>query len=232
MKNQTTTILFIEDELSLAEIVKETLELRGFEVIHQATAMQGLISYHERKPDIILLDITLPDSNGYNIARTVRLTNTEIPIIFLTSRSLPQDVVEGFEQGGNDYMKKPFSMEELIIRIRALLSKNRNLLTDKILADELMQIGKFKFNLHLSFLQVEDNIRNLTSREAELLRLLLLNKNQVIERKELLKKIWGNDDFFSGRSLDVFITKLRNYFRSDPSIRIMNIRGVGYKLIF
>lgn len=232
MKDKLIRILYVEDELPLAEIVRETLELRGFEVLHGKTASEGLQSYNDIEPDIILLDVTLPDSTGYALAANIRLNNSAVPIIFVTSRSLPQDVVEGFEQGGNDYLKKPFSMEELIVRIKALLSKNRNLLTDRLLSANSIQVGRFTFNFRLSTLETDGVSANLTSREAALLHLLLLNKDRVIQRNELLRKIWGNDDFFAGRSLDVFITKLRNHFRSDPSIKIMNIRGVGYKLIF
>lgn len=232
MKNSSRKILFVEDELSLAEIIKETLESRGFHVFHASSAAEGMEAYSQRRPDIILLDITLPDSDGFSFARLIRQTNMDIPILFLTSRSLPQDVVKGFESGGNDYVKKPFSIEELIVRIKALLSSNRTIFTQSSANENQFHIGKYMFNYLQAYLQKDEKKIKLTSREAELLKLLLLNRNQVLERKNILLHIWQSDDFFSGRSMDVFITKLRKYLKDDPSVQIMNVRGVGYKLLF
>lgn len=232
MKNSARKILFVEDELSLAEIIKETLESRGFDVFHAASAAEGMEAYSQRRPDIILLDITLPDSDGFSFARLIRQTNMDVPILFLTSRSLPQDVVKGFESGGNDYVKKPFSIEELIVRIKALLSSNRTIFTQSSANENHFHIGKYMFNYLQAYLQKDEKKIKLTYREAELLKLLLLNRNQVLERKNILLHIWQNDDFFSGRSMDVFITKLRKYLKDDPSVQIMNVRGVGYKLLF
>lgn len=232
MNEPIRKILFIEDELSLAEIIKETLESRGFKVIHETTGHQGLKQFKTEKPDIILLDINLPDTDGYTFSRHIRAFDSKLPIIFLTSRQLPQDVVAGFESGGNDFVKKPFSMEELIVRIRALLSPNRNILLDTELNQNITQIGKYIFNYDHRSLQVNDKQIKMTAREAELLKMLLINRNQVLDRKLILKHIWGNDNFFAGRSMDVFITKLRNYFKQDPSVQIANLRGVGYKLVY
>ncbi|HEY5968844.1 MAG TPA: response regulator transcription factor [Chitinophagaceae bacterium] len=225
-------ILFIEDELSLAEIIKETLESRGFQVTHHSTGLKGLESYQHENPDIILLDINLPDTDGYIFARHIRTLDPSVPIVFLTSRQLPQDVVTGFESGGNDYLKKPFSMEELIIRIRVLLTRHRNLLLDTRAEHNISEIGNFIFDYDRGFLQLNEKKIKLTARESDLLKILLLNRNQVLERKTILDHLWGNDDFFSGRSLDVFITKLRKYFKADPSVQIANIRGIGYKLVY
>ena len=232
MTSNNPKILFVEDEVSLAEIIKDTLESRRFEVVHVTTATQAVEAYHGIRPDIILLDVSLPDSDGYAFARFVRQTNVAIPILFLTSRSLPQDVIKGFESGGNDYVKKPFNIEELIVRIKALLSHNRTLFTQQDSEENKFEIGSYSFYYRQAHLQKEGRRYPLTSREAELLKLLLLNKNQVLERSTILKQIWGADDFFSGRSMDVFITKLRKHLKEDPSIQIMNVRGVGYKLLF
>lgn len=232
MSKTARKILFIEDELSLAEIIKETLESRGFQITHSSTGLKGLESYQQEKPDIILLDINLPDTDGYTFSRHIRTLDPSVPIIFLTSRQLPQDVVNGFESGGNDYLKKPFSMEELIIRIRVLLTKNRNLLLDTKANQNISEIGKFIFNYDQSYLQLNGKKVRLTARESDLLKILLLNRNQVLERKTILEHLWGSDDFFSGRSMDVFITKLRKYFKADPSVQIANIRGIGYKLVY
>jgi DNA-binding response OmpR family regulator len=226
------TILFVEDELYLAEIVKESLESRGFIVSHHATARAALEAYYSNRPHIIVLDVMLPDADGFAVARQIRNTDMETPIIFLTSKSLPQDVVTGFESGGNDYLKKPFSMEELVVRLKALLSKSRTLFENGANMDAPITIGeKYHFLYREALLKQGDTAIALTAREAELLRLFLLNKNQVMDRKSILLHIWGNDDFFSGRSLDVFITHLRKYLRHDPTVKIMNVRGVGYKLI-
>jgi len=232
MTKKLTSILFVEDELPLAEIIRECLESRGFEVSHYATATEALEHYYHNKPEIIILDIMLPDADGFTVARQIRGADMDTPIIFLTSKSLPQDVVEGFESGGNDYLKKPFSMEELVVRIKALLNKNRTLFTDATNLDATVPVGiKYSFNYKSSALLLDGKTISLTAREAELLKLFLLNKNQVMDRKSILLHIWSNDDFFSGRSLDVFISKLRKYLKEDPAVRIMNVRGIGYKLI-
>jgi DNA-binding response OmpR family regulator len=232
MTNSHLTILFVEDEVYLAEIVKESLENRGFQVAHQPTASAALDTYYSRRPDIILLDVMLPDADGFALARQIRGTDPDTPIIFLTSRSLPQDVVTGFESGGNDYLKKPFSMEELIVRIRALTTRNRTLFGES--TDFLTPIpvgGTYLFHYQSGALKYGDIVTMLTAREAELMKLFILNRNTVLERKAILLHIWGNNDFFAGRSLDVFISRLRKYLQHDPGVKIINVRGVGYKLI-
>jgi len=222
-------VLLVEDEPVLAEIVQESLQSRGFEVVYADTIAHAKGVYYDNKPDIIVLDVMLPDGSGFDFARQIRNVDTDLPVIFLTSRSLPQDVVEGFESGGNDYLKKPFSLEELIIRIRALLSKNR-LVTTK--SAGITKIGRYSFHYPQRELNFEQNSRMLTTREGEILNLLIMNKNQLLNRDELLLSLWQNNDYFSSRSLDVFITKLRRYLKDDPSVCILNVRGRGYKLIY
>ena len=224
-------VLLVEDEPVLAEIVQESLQSRGFEVVLSDTISDARAIYFSNKPDIIVLDVMLPDGNGFDLARQIRNVDTELPVIFLTSRSLPQDVVEGFESGGNDYLKKPFSLEELIIRIRALLSKNR-LVVSKPTNNGVTEIGRYQFYYPQGDLVLQGSRRALTTREGEILNLLIMNKNQLLDRNELLLNLWQNNDYFSGRSLDVFITKLRRYLKDDPSVSILNIRGRGYKLIY
>jgi DNA-binding response OmpR family regulator len=232
MTDRRLNILFVEDELNLAEIVRESLESRSFQVTHLATASAALEAYYNQKPDILILDVMLPDADGFALARQIRATDMDTPIIFLTSRSLPQDVVTGFESGGNDYLKKPFSMEELVVRIKALTSKSRTLFREMADPDAPVIIGsQYAFHYRQALLKRNEATVSLTAREAELLKLFLLNRNQVMDRKSILLHIWGNDDFFTGRSLDVFITRLRKYLQHDPEVRIMNVRGVGYKLI-
>ncbi|WP_426583299.1 response regulator transcription factor [Mucilaginibacter sp. R-33] len=222
-------VLLVEDEPVLAEIVQESLQSRGFEVVYADTIAHAKGVYYDNKPDIIVLDVMLPDGSGFDFARQIRNVDTDLPVIFLTSRSLPQDVVEGFESGGNDYLKKPFSLEELIIRIRALLSKNR-LVTTK--SAGITKIGRYSFHYPQGELNFEQNSRMLTTREGEILNLLIMSKNQLLNRDELLLSLWQNNDYFSSRSLDVFITKLRRYLKDDPSVCILNVRGRGYKLIY
>lgn len=224
-------VLLVEDEPVLAEIVQESLQSRGFEVVVADTIAIARTIYYDNKPNIIVLDVMLPDGSGFDLARQIRNVDTELPMIFLTSRSLPQDVVEGFESGGNDYLKKPFSLEELIIRIRALLSKNR-LVVSKPGNTGITELGSYQFYYPQGDLVFQGNRRALTTREGEILNLLIMNKNQLLDRNELLLNLWQNNDYFSGRSLDVFITKLRRYLKDDPSVSILNIRGRGYKLIF
>ncbi|MBL7728271.1 MAG: response regulator transcription factor [Dinghuibacter sp.] len=231
MIEEKRTILFLEDEFTLAEIVRETLESKGFNVLHFDKMDDARNSFYKEKPDIVLLDVMLPDGDGYGFAKEIRQTDITTPVIFLTSRSLPADVVKGFESGGNDYLKKPFSIEELIVRIKALLNKHRTLNETQQPLDESVSIGKYIFSYHHSAIIYSSQRKTLTSREAELLKLMYLNKNRIIDRKTLLESIWGNDDFFTGRSLDVFITKLRKYLDKDPMVKILNIRGIGYKLI-
>lgn len=225
-------ILFVEDEPALAEIVKESLESRGFEVLHASSIADGLIAHHVNTFDIIILDVMLPDGDGFSMLKKIRLTDLTTPALFLTSKSLVTDVVNGFESGANDYLKKPFSMEELIIRIKSLTG----ILKFKPKLDfnkaGIFVIGEYLFHYPEGVLIYKGTKKQLTFREAEILNTLQTQKDQMVLRQNLLLTNWGNDDYFSGRSLDVFITKLRKYLKQDPSIAILNFRGQGYKLIF
>lgn len=224
---RTFKVLFIEDEAALAEIVKESLEAKGFEVKHTATISKATLCYHQSPPDIIVADVMLPDGNGFDWVASLRKSDTHTPVIFLTSRSQTDDVVKGFEQGGNDYLKKPFSIAELIVRMKALLK------TEIISNDtESWEIGKHIFHYPAGELLTAGKKLQLTSREADLLHILLLNRNASVTRNELLRKLWGNTDYFSGRSLDVFISKLRKYLSHDATVKIINVRSIGYKLVY
>jgi len=173
----------------------------------------------------------LPNKDGFAIADEIREINEEVPIIFLTAKVQTEDVVKGFTIGGNDYIRKPFSMEELIVRIMALLSRNGLIIKDRQIA-RITKLGEYRFEYPNGILSFFENRRTLTTRESEILQMLLINKNQAVDRKSILLSFWGNDDYFSGRSLDVFIAKLRRYLKEDPSVAILNIRGQGYKLIY
>ena len=219
-------ILLAEDEPALALIIKESLETRNFDVLHCANGEEAFEAFSKQKFDLLVLDVMMPKKDGFSVAKDVRKMDKTIPIIFLTAKSQTQDVVEGFNAGGNDYLKKPFSMEELIVRIHSLLGRiNANKTEEKI------AVGTYYFDFIKQTLHFSELIITLTHREAELLLLLIENKNEVLDRSIVLKKIWGNDDFFNGRSMDVFITKLRKKLNLDPNIQIINVRGQGYKLI-
>lgn len=219
-------ILLAEDEPSLGQIIKESLETRNFEVLLCENGEIAYETYKKELPLLLVLDVMMPKKDGFTLAKEIRNENPDIPIIFLTAKSQTEDVVHGFNLGGNDYLKKPFSMEELIVRINALLKRNKEE------ENENISLGKYTFNLKKQILQFDESTEKLTHREANLLYYLIKNKNQVLERSFILKKLWGEDDFFNARSMDVFITKLRKKLKSDPSIQIINVRGFGYKLIF
>lgn len=219
-------LLLAEDEPALGQIVQESLETRDFDVTLCQDGQVAFEAFQNNTPDILVLDVMMPKKDGFTLAKEIRELNDEIPIIFLTAKSQPADVVEGFSVGGNDYLKKPFSMEELIVRIKNLL--DRSLLQKK---SDAMRIGGYTFDFPRQELRFGENIQKLTHREAHLLFNLLKNKNQVLDRSLILKKLWGDDDFFSARSMDVFITKLRKKLKEDTTVEIINVRGYGYKLI-
>ena len=220
-------ILLAEDEPALGQIVKESLETRDFIVHLVEDGEKALEFYKSKKPQLLVLDVMMPKKDGFTLAKEIRQQDDDIPIIFLTAKSQTSDVVEGFTLGGNDYLKKPFSMEELIVRIhnvigRTKLQKNA----------EVLIFGDFKFDFPKQTLQFKTEEKELlTHREAHLLFHLLKNKNQVLDRSLILNKLWGNDDFFNARSMDVFISKLRKKLGKDDSIQILNVRGFGYKLV-
>ena len=219
-------VLLAEDEASLGMIVKESLETRDFLVFLAEDGEQAIEIYKKEQPDILVLDVMMPKKDGFSVAEDIRKENKRIPIIFLTAKSQTSDVLEGFHKGGNDYLKKPFSMEELIVRIKALLDR----IEIKSNVDHI-NIGKYIFNLTKQTLEKDNNLEQLTHREAELLFYLFEKKNEILDRSFILNKLWGNDDFFNARSMDVFISKLRKKLKKDENIQILNVRGFGYKLI-
>ena len=221
-------ILLAEDELSLGLIIKESLETKGFKTIHCVDGKAALECYQTEDPDLLVLDVMMPKKDGFTLAKEIRMQDEQIPIIFLTAKTQTKEVVEGFTKGGNDYLKKPFSIEELIVRIENLLSRK------KIQGNQQeIHIGAFTFHFKKQSLQYKTEVPlALTHREAHLLFHLNNNKNEVLERTIILKKLWGNDDFFNARSMDVFISKLRKKLKKDETIKIINVRGYGYKLVY
>nr|WP_321225405.1 response regulator transcription factor [uncultured Psychroserpens sp.] len=222
-----TTILLAEDEPALGQIIKESLETRDFNVLLCADGSIAFDTYKKQAPKLLVLDVMMPKKDGFSLAKDIRAIDDSIPIIFLTAKSQTKDVVEGFNIGGNDYLKKPFSMEELIVRINNLLQRTK---IQK--SSEILKIGSYAFNFPKQTLHFDGNEQQLTHREAHLLFHLVQNKNKVLDRSLILNKLWGTDDFFTARSMDVFITKLRKKLKNDVSIQIINVRGFGYKLVF
>ncbi|MCB0398603.1 MAG: response regulator transcription factor [Winogradskyella sp.] len=219
-------LLLAEDEAALGQIIKESLETRDFEVILCDNGEKAFEKYQSEQPELLVLDVMMPKKDGFTLAKEIRTIDDAIPIIFLTAKSQTADVVEGFSIGGNDYLKKPFSMEELIVRIHNLLNRTKVQKTS-----ESLVIGKYTFDFPKQQLSFKDEEAvQLTHRESHLLFHLIKNKNQVLDRSLILNKLWGTDDFFSARSMDVFITKLRKKLDKDESIQIINVRGYGYKL--
>lgn len=218
-------ILYVEDEPFLARIVKESLESRDFEVTMVDDGKDAIARFQSLKPDICVLDVMLPTRDGYTLAREMRRLAPSLPIIFVTARIQTEDLLKGFEAGGNDYIRKPFSMEELIIRVTNLLQLTQS---QKTTAHENIAIGRYDF-LPLRYeLRYETTVKKLSHRESTLLQTLIDNKNATVLRKDILMKLWGDDSFFNSRNLDVYITKLRDYLKEDPSVQIITIKGIGY----
>jgi DNA-binding response OmpR family regulator len=219
-------IFYVEDELFLARIVKESLESREFDVIMENDGAKALELFKRSQPDICVLDVMLPNKDGFEIAEEIREINENIPIIFLTAKTQTGDVVRGFAQVGNDYIRKPFSMEELIVRIQNLLRLRQDGV--KKIGSESVRMGKYSFQINRQVLSSGKEQRKLSFRESELLKLLYENRDKVIDRRDILNLLWGNDSFFNSRNLDVYITKLRSFLKDDPSLEIITIKGIGY----
>ncbi|MCB9285142.1 MAG: response regulator transcription factor [Lewinellaceae bacterium] len=222
-------VLYVEDEPFLAKIVVESLTSRDFEVHHVADGDQVLPAFERHQPDICVLDVMLPNRDGFSLGREIRERDPHMPILFLTAKNQTQDVVQGFASGGNDYLKKPFSMEELILRIQNLLElmKGRGSAMEE---DEIV-LGQYRFSPQKLELNHGESVRKLSHRETELLLILSRHRNVKVERKVILQEVWGDDSFFNSRNLDVYITKLRDYFREDPAVEIITLKGVGYRFV-
>lgn len=226
-----TKIFYVEDEAFLAKIVKESLERLEYEVLHLTDGVDIAKHYKNFQPDICILDIMLPHKNGYEIAQEIRTIDQTIPIIFLTAKSQTQDLVTGFQSGGNDYIKKPFSMEELNIRVQNLLSITQEQKKKNHTVDQFQLGEKFIFHPKKQTLNYGETTRNLSHKESQILQLLALNKNATCSRKEILLKVWGDDSYFNSRNLDVYIRKIRRYLETDKKIKIITLKGVGYHFL-
>lgn len=227
MKN--TKILLAEDDNNLGMLLKNYLDAKSYETTLFVNGVQALEEFTHQNYDLCILDIMMPDMDGLTLAREMRKINTAIPIIFLTAKSQKEDILEGFRTGADDYITKPFSMEELVYRIQAIMKRTAG--SSAARKEPIYPIGNYSFDPLKQTLFFEDKPVKLTTKESELLELLCRHKNEILERNFALKSIWIDDNYFNARSMDVYITRLRKYFRKDPSVRILNVHGRGYKLL-
>ena len=221
-------ILLCEDDENLGMLLREYLQAKGYMTELCADGEAGFKAFMKSKFDICVLDVMMPKKDGFTLAQEIRQTNAEMPIIFLTAKTQNEDIVDGFKLGADDYITKPFSMEELVFRIEAILRRVRG---KKSKESTLYNIGKFTFDTQKQLLSIGDEHRKLTTKENELLSLLCSHANEILQRDFALKTIWIDDNYFNARSMDVYITKLRKHLKDDPQIEIINIHGKGYKLI-
>lgn len=224
-------VLLVEDEQTLAMIIKDTLEGQGFLIHTAADGEEGLRLFFDLHPDVLVADVMMPRMDGFEMVRRIRQTDRRTPVLFLTARSAVNDVVEGFELGANDYLKKPFGMQELIVRIKALMGRACTYTPPAESEQILYEIGRYQLDTRRQLLLHEGTEQELSHREAGILHLLCQNRNCVVNMRDILLDLWGDDSFFNQRSLHVFITKLRHKLAKDDHIRIINVRGIGYKLI-
>lgn len=222
-------IMLAEDDRNLGTLLRNYLAAKNYETTLFSTGRQALESYSPGLFDLCILDIMMPEMDGISVAKAIRKSDPAIPVIFLTAKNQEEDVIEGFKSGADDYITKPFSMEELLYRIEAIF--RRTLATVAPKEEEICNIGKYIFDNKRQMLTIGDDKINLTTKESELLELLFKHKNEMLERNYALKSIWIDDNYFNARSMDVYITRLRKYLKKDPSVRILNIHGKGYRLI-
>ncbi|MBT8219344.1 MAG: response regulator transcription factor [Bacteroidia bacterium] len=226
--NENPKLLYVEDDVSLAFVTRDNLHLQGFDVTHCTDGMEALNTFRNKHFDLCIVDVMLPKMDGFELAQKIRMNDPHVPIIFLTAKSLQEDKIHGLRIGGDDYMIKPFSIEELVLKVKVFL-KRRIVKAAEDLPTKF-NIGNYLFkydDLQISCNGIE---KRLTQREADVLRLLSIHKNQIVKREIILREIWGEDDYFHGRSLDVFISRLRKYLNLDPNVQIENIHSVGFKL--
>jgi DNA-binding response OmpR family regulator len=224
-------ILYVEDEPFLGKIVRESLESRSFEILLVEDGDLVMQAFESFRPDVCVLDVMLPNRDGFSLGREIRERDPKVPIIFLTAKNQTADVLEGFESGGNDYIRKPFSMEELIVRIQNMLKLRSGGMPEPKPASEFISIGAYQFYPNRQELLLEGQSKQLSHRETQLLAVLAGRLNEAIQRKEVLEAVWGNDSFFNSRNLDVYITKLRDYLKEDSRVQILTLKGVGYRLV-
>lgn len=225
----TPKILLVEDDVNLRFVIQDILRMEGYKVHLCKDGKEGLLQFNKEQYDLCLLDVMMPKRDGFGLAEDIRKINQDVPIVFLTAKGMPEDKIKGLKLGADDYITKPFSSEELILRIKAILKRNPQFREDPK-AKSRFTIGKYQFDFTNFELKLDDQRTKLTKKEADLLKLLAEHKGQVLEREIIANMIWGDDSYFVGRSMDVFITKLRKYLSGDPNISISNVHGVGFRL--
>jgi len=221
-------ILLVEDDPSLGFVIKDNLGMKGYDVTLCADGEEGHRTFQQQLFDLCIFDVMMPKKDGFSLAQSVREKNQNVPILFVTAKTMLEDKIAGFTSGGDDYIIKPFSMEELCLRIEVFLRRSAGAVPE----DQTFQLGQFSFDSHNFVLSHPSGTKTLTQKEAEVLRLLCRNTDRVLKREEILKAVWGDDDYFMGRSMDVFISKLRKYLKEDVSVQIVNYHGVGFRLEF
>ncbi len=226
MQPQKGKVLLAEDDLSLGYVIKDNLSDAGYEVVLCPDGQTAIEKFDKNEFSICLLDVMMPHKNGFDVAKKIRQQTDLIPILFLTAKSLEEDKIKGFETGADDYITKPFSMQELLMRMEVFLRRSKKMHSDKAIS---YNIGKLRFSYTDLKLTIGKDIFGLTQKEADLLKFLCEHSNRVLKREEVLLNVWGKDDYFLGRSMDVFVTKLRKYFKADPSINLETIHGVGFR---
>jgi DNA-binding response OmpR family regulator len=231
MEDIKPKILLVEDETNLGNLLKDYLAAKGFDASLATDGQEGFDVFSRQRFDICILDIMLPVKDGYTLAKEIRQANPNMPIIFLTAKSLPDDRIEGFKSGADDYLTKPFNMEELLLRIQAVLKRSAAI-PSMHTNETFFTLSRYTFDTQKQWLSLDGGEpQKLTSKESDLLRLLSLNLNKTLDRAFALKTIWGDDSYFNARSMDVYITKLRKYLKEDTKIEILNVHGKGFKML-
>jgi DNA-binding response OmpR family regulator len=231
MEEQDIRILLCEDDQNFGDVLRSYLEMHDFEVVLAEDGSKGWNAFQKNEFDICILDVMMPKKDGFTLAKEIRKKDKDIPLIFLTARSMKEDILEGFKSGADDYITKPFSSEELLMRIKAILKRSKGKASKEDDQKEF-EVGDFHFDYPLRILTYKgEEEQKLSPKEAQLLRLFCIYKNEVLPRSEALNKIWGEDNYFTARSMDVFITKLRKYLKRDENIEIVNIHGNGFQLL-
>ena len=223
-------VLLVEDDPNLGSLLKEYLEAKDYSTVLAINGKQGYDVFSKDKFNICILDVMMPIKDGFTLAKEIRAIDTNVPIVFLTAKSMKEDAIEGFSAGADDYITKPFSMEELLVRMKAILRRTGN--KTSLQSEQTdFKIGKYKFDYKHQTIEIKGVQQKLTTKESDLLKMLCLNINEILDRNFTLKSIWGDDNYFSGRSMDVYIAKLRKYLKDDTSVELINVHGKGFKLL-
>jgi DNA-binding response OmpR family regulator len=222
-------VLLCEDDTNLGMVLKNYLELNDYDVILERDGRLGLAAFQREKFDICLLDVMMPNMDGFTVAEEIRDINPDVPLFFLSAKTLKEDIIQGYKLGADDYITKPFDSEVLLHKIKAILKRNEEIHRDEVNAE--FDLGTYHFNPRLRELTVSGKVQTLSPKENELLRMLAEYKNDLLPREAALKKIWGSDTYFNGRSMDVYIAKLRKYLKEDSKLEIVNIHGNGFRLV-